>query len=150
MMKPKKVGTSRFDDAVGHFKARCRQAHLRVTPQRVAVYELLLASKEHPSAAMVLGRIRKRFADVSLDTVNRTLATIVELGLAKVIPGCGGAKRFDANLGRHQHFRCVRCRKIIDFEYPAFENMKLPREIREDFTVLSKTVYVQGICSKCL
>jgi len=136
-------------DALARFKAECRKAGLRITPQRAAVYRQLLGSREHPSATMVFEQVRKRFPDVSLDTVNRTLATIADLRLAKVIPGCGGAKRFDADLTSHQHLRCVKCGKIIDFEFPAFDNMKLPREIREDFTVLTKTVYVQGICSKC-
>lgn len=148
-MKTKKPGHAVSDEQIGRFREKCRGAGLRITPQRVAVYELLVNSAEHPSAMMVFEQIRHRYPDVSLDTVNRTLATIAELGLARVIPGCGGAKRFDANLACHQHFKCVRCKKIIDFGYPAFENMKLPREIREDFTVLSKTVYVQGICSRC-
>lgn len=142
----KKVGSG---DALSRFKAECRKAGLRITPQRAAVYRLLAGSKEHPSARMVFEAVRRQFPDISLDTVNRTLATIAALGMARVIPGCGGAKRFDGDVGRHQHFRCVRCGKIVDFEYPAFENMKLPWEIREDFTVLSKSVYVQGICGKC-
>ncbi len=145
-MKAKKTDS---DSSVAWFKTKCRKAGLRVTPQRVAVYQQVLGSKEHPSASMVFEQVRKRFPDVSLDTVNRTLATITELGLARVIPGCGGAKRFDADLTSHQHLRCVKCGKIIDFEFPAFDNMKLPREVREDFTVLTKTVYVQGICNKC-
>ena len=144
-----KAKTADFHDRMAQFRAKCRQAGLRITPQRAGIYEQLLGSKEHPSAAMVFEAVRRQFPDISLDTVNRTLATIAALGMARVIPGCGGAKRFDADLADHQHFRCVKCRKIIDFEYPAFENMKLPREIREDFTVLSKTVYVQGICNKC-
>jgi len=147
----KKVGTKKsvYDDVLIRFKAQCRKAGLRITPQRVAVYEQVLGSKEHPSASMVLERVRTRFPEISLDTVNRTLGTITELGLARTIPGCGGAKRFDADLTLHQHFQCVKCGKIIDFEFPAFDNMKLPREVREHFTVLTKTVYVQGICKKC-
>lgn len=148
-MKQKKVKKSDSGDALARFKSKCRRAGLRITPQRVAVYEQVLGSKEHPSASAVLERVRKRFPEISLDTVNRTLGTIAKLGLARIIPGSGGAKRFDADLTSHQHFRCVKCGKIIDFEFPAFDNMKLPREVREDFTVLTKTVYVQGICSKC-
>ncbi len=144
-----KAKTADFHDQMVRFRVKCRQAGLRITPQRMGVFQLLLGSKEHPSATMVLRQMRRQFPDVSLDTINRTLHTLADLGLARVIPGCGGAKRFDADVASHQHFGCVKCRKIIDFKYPAFENMKLPREIREDFTVLSKTVYVQGICSKC-
>ena len=136
-------------DSVQNFKAVCRRAGLRVTPQRVAVYEQILGSKEHPSTSMVYEQVKRQFPEISLDTVNRTLRTIGELGLAKTIPGCGGAKRFDADLTGHQHFQCIKCGKIIDFTCPAFENTNLPREIREEFMVLTKTLYVQGICKKC-
>ncbi len=136
-------------DSVENFKAVCRRAGLRITPQRVAVYEQILGSKEHPSASMVFEQVRRRFPEISLDTVNRTLGIIAELGLAKPVPGCGGAKRFDADLTGHQHFQCVKCGKIIDFTCPVVENTKLPREIREEFMVLTKTLYVRGICKKC-
>ncbi|MFA5423658.1 MAG: transcriptional repressor [Phycisphaerae bacterium] len=140
---------SNADGAIENFKAVCRRAGLRVTLQRVAVYEHILGSKEHPSATMVFEQVRKKYPEVSLDTVNRTLATITELGLANMVPGDGRAKRFDADVAHHQHFCCVRCGKIYDFECAEFENMKLPRHIREKFKVLTKTVFVQGICDKC-
>jgi Fur family peroxide stress response transcriptional regulator len=148
-MKKVEPKNSQIRDSVENFKAVCRRAGLRVTPQRVAVYEQIIGSKEHPSVSMVFEQVRKQFPEISLDTVNRTLRTIAELGLARTVPGCGGAKRFDADLVCHQHFQCVKCGKIIDFACPAFENTKLPREIREEFTVLTKTLYVQGICKKC-
>lgn len=148
-MKKIKPKTKQINDSVENFKAVCRRAGLRITPQRVAVYRQILESKEHPSATMVFEQVKDLFPEISLDTVNRTLGTIAELGLANTVPGCGRAKRFDADLTGHQHFQCIKCGKIIDFAYPAFENIRLPREIREDFTVLTKTVYVQGICKKC-
>jgi Fur family peroxide stress response transcriptional regulator len=136
-------------DSVENFKAVCRRAGLRVTPQRIAVYEQILGSKEHPSASMVFEQVRKQFPEISLDTVNRTLRTIAELGLARTVPNSDGSKRFDADLTCHHHFQCVKCGKIIDFSCFAFENARLPREIREEFTVITKILYVQGICKKC-
>lgn len=134
---------------MARFRAKCRHAGLRITPQRAAVYEHLVGSKEHPSATMVFEQVRRRFPDMSLDTVNRTLATLAELRLASVIPGSGDARRFDADLDNHQHFRCLRCGTIIDFECPEFENIRLPRKIREKHKVLTKTLYLQGICEQC-
>lgn len=148
-MKKIKPKNSQTRDSVENFKAVCRRAGLRVTPQRVAVYEQVLSSKEHPSASMVFEQVRRQFPEISLDTVNRTLRTIAELGLARAVPVSSGAKRFDADLACHQHFQCMKCGKIIDFSCLAFENAKLPREIREEFTVITKTLYVQGICKKC-
>jgi Fur family peroxide stress response transcriptional regulator len=148
-MKKVKPRNSQTRDLVENFKAVCRRAGLRVTPQRAAVYEQILGSKEHPSASMVFEQVRRQFPEISLDTVNKTLKTIAELGLARTIPSSGGAKRFDSDLACHHHFQCVKCGKIVDFGCSAFENVKLPREILEEFTVITKTLYVQGICKKC-
>ncbi len=136
-------------ERLDQFRSVCENQGLRITPQRVAVYEILLKSKDHPSAVTVFEQIRKKYPNVSLDTVNRTLLTIAELGLATTIPGSGDAKRFDADINHHQHFRCLKCKKIVDFECPGFENMKLPKEIRKRFIVVTKTLYLEGICNNC-
>jgi len=34
---------------------------------------------------------------------------------AFVAEGSGNAKRFDGNLQGHQHFKCVKCKRIVDF-----------------------------------
>jgi Fur family peroxide stress response transcriptional regulator len=130
-------------------EARCRAAGLRVTPQRLAVLKALLRLRQHPSAEAVFRNVKKVFPGISLDTVNRTLLTLSEIGLASVVEGSGDAKRFDGNLETHQHFKCVRCKRIVDFCHRPFENVKVPAGVAKKFTVLRKTVYVEGICDVC-
>jgi len=131
------------------FRARCREAGLKVTPQRMTVYATLLASTEHPSAEAVCREVRKIFPSISLDTVNRTLLTLNEIGMAFIVEGSGDAKRFDANLKTHQHFKCVKCKRIIDFRHEPFDEIDVPKDIRDRFTVLRKTVYLEGFCDRC-
>ncbi len=131
------------------FQAKCRQAGLKVTPQRLAVYNILLGTKEHPSAEMVFQKVRKGFPSISLDTVNRTLLTLTEIGIAFIVEGSGDAKRFDANLDNHQHFKCVKCKRVIDFYHKSLNNICVPKNISRKFTVLKKTVYFEGICDLC-
>ena len=131
------------------FRARCREAGLKVTPQRMTVYATLLASTEHPSAEVVFREVRKIFPSISLDTVNRTLLTLNEIGMAFIVEGSGDAKRFDANLKTHQHFKCVKCKRIIDFRHEPFDEIDVPKDIRDRFTVLRKTVYLEGFCDRC-
>lgn len=131
------------------FTANCRGVGLKVTPQRMAVYKALVETVEHPSAEMVFRKVRKTFPSISLDTVNRTLLTLSNMGVAFVIEGSGDAKRFDANLKIHQHFRCVKCRKIIDFHHEPFDQIEVPSNLNTQFTVLRKTVYMEGLCDKC-
>jgi Fur family peroxide stress response transcriptional regulator len=71
------------------------------------------------------------------------------MGVAELIVSSGGAKRFDGGIDKHQHFKCVKCKRIIDFHHKPFDNIKLPKEISEKYTVLRKTVYFEGICDLC-
>jgi len=131
------------------FRVRCLKAGLRVTPQRMAVYKALIESKEHPSADMLWRKVRKAYPNISLDTVNRALLTLAEIGAAFIVEGSGDVKRFDGCLENHQHFKCIKCKKIIDFHHKPFDNIPVPKSIRAKYTVLKKTVYFEGICDLC-
>jgi Fur family peroxide stress response transcriptional regulator len=131
------------------FESVCRANGLHITPQRVAIYKELVASIEHPSATMIYNTVREYFSNISLDTVNRTLLTFQEIGLAKVAGSAGGPKRFDANLKPHHHFICIKCGKIVDFEDDAYNAIDVPDEIKKKYTVIDKAVHLEGICDAC-
>jgi len=131
------------------FQAKCREAGLKVTPQRMAVYKALVETTEHPSAEAVFQKVRRTFPSISLDTVNRTLLTLSDMGAAFIVEGSGDAKRFDADLSAHQHFKCLKCKRIIDFHHEPFDEIDLPENLASRFTVLRKTVYLEGLCDRC-
>ena len=131
------------------FQARCHEAGLKITPQRMAVYKVLIESKQHPSAEIVFRKVREVLPNISLDTVNRTLLTLAEIGAAFIVEGSGDVKRFDGKLETHQHFKCVKCKRIFDFHYKPFDNITVPKSISRKFIVLKKTVYLEGICDLC-
>jgi Fur family peroxide stress response transcriptional regulator len=138
-----------LDRKTERFTARCRANGLKVTPQRIAIYRELVGTDEHPSAEMLHKKVRKVFPGISLDTVNRTLLTLSEIGAASVVEGSGDARRFDGDSEKHQHFKCVQCKRIVDFHHKAFDRIKVPAGIARRFTVLSKSVYLEGICDLC-
>ena len=98
---------------------------------------------------MLHKKIKEKFPSISLDTVNRTLITLSEIGVAEIVEGSGDAKRYDIGLSGHQHFKCVKCKRIIDFHYKPFDDIKLPAYINKKFKILRKTVYLEGICDIC-
>jgi Fur family peroxide stress response transcriptional regulator len=136
-------------EKIDSFQIMCRKAGLKVTPQRVAVYKALIESKEHPSAEVLWRKVRKTYPNISLDTVNRTLLTLAEIGAAFIVEGSGDVKRFDGYLESHQHFKCIKCRRIIDFHHKPFDSIAVPKSISTKYTVLKKTVYLEGICDLC-
>ena len=131
------------------FQAKCHAMGMKVTPQRMVIYKFLLETTEHPSAEMVFRRVRRILPSISLDTVNRTLLTLSDMGLAFIVEGSGDAKRFDANLKTHQHFKCIACKRIIDLHHEAFDEIEIPKNLEARFTVLKKTVYLEGLCGRC-
>lgn len=143
------MSSSETDRKVERFVAQCHESGLKVTPQRVAIYRELIGTDEHPSAERLYKKVKKIFPGISLDTVNRTLLTLSTMGAASIVPGSGDAKRFDGNSHKHQHFKCVQCKKIVDFHHKAFDNIRIPADISKKFTVLRKTVYIEGICESC-
>jgi len=148
--KNNKIDNPELDKKTMQFTSKCREAGLKVTPQRIAIYRELLQTDEHPSAEMLYEKVKKTFPSISLDTVNRTLLTFNEIGVAFTVEGSGGARRYDGGLHEHQHFRCVKCKKIIDFHHKPFDNIKLPPQICQQFKVLRKSVYLEGLCNLCV
>ncbi len=131
------------------FRESCRQHHLKVTPQRLAIYQELLKSPDHPSAEIIYERVKKSVPDISPDTVNRTLLTFARIGLIDTVEGYGEVRRFDPKTQRHHHFRCLNCGKIIDFEYEPYNAISIPESMEKTLTVLKKKVLLEGYCEQC-
>jgi Fur family peroxide stress response transcriptional regulator len=147
--KDKCISNAELDEKTHWFEGRCREIGLKITPQRVAIYRELLETNEHPSAEILYRKVKRLLPNISLDTVSRTLLTLAEIGAVFVVEGSGDPKRFDGGLQNHQHFKCVKCKRIIDFHHKPFDNVKLPAEISKKFTVLRRTVYLEGLCNLC-
>ena len=143
------ISLAELDKKTMWFTGLCRKMGLKVTPQRIAVYRELVKTNEHPSAEMLYEKVSRVFPSISLDTVNRTLLTLNDIGAAFIVEGSGDAKRFDGGLEAHQHFKCVKCKRVIDFLHEPFNNIDAPQEMEEMFVVLRKSVYFEGICDLC-
>ncbi len=131
------------------FEKACYKHGLKITPQRVAIYKELSSSQKHPSAIMIFRRIRSYFPNISLGTVNNTLLTFAQIGLARVVESSGDPKRFDPKLEPHHHFRCLGCGKIVDFYDDDYDAIKIPAAMKKRFIILGKTVHLEGFCEKC-
>ena len=147
--KEKTISPADLDERTDWFISLCKKTGLKVTPQRIAVYRELIKTDEHPSAEMLYAKVKRFYPNISLDTVNRTLLTLNRIGAAYIVEGSGDAKRFDGDLEKHQHFKCVKCKRVVDFHHKPFDNVNVPAEIEGRFTVLRKSVYLEGICDMC-
>jgi Fur family peroxide stress response transcriptional regulator len=72
-------------DAGEVFRNKCREANLKITPQRTIIFDVLVNDKGHPTADIVFQRVSKKIPNISFDTVSRTLLSFVDMGLLKVV-----------------------------------------------------------------
>jgi Fur family peroxide stress response transcriptional regulator len=136
-------------DELESFREKCRQGKLSVTPQRVAIYNVLIGSDNHPTAEDVYNRVMESFPDISLDTIYRTLGTFARLGIIDIVEGYGQARRYDPDTGPHHHFWCRQCGAIVDFHNHEFESLDVPEDIGKKYRVTGIKVVLEGICDNC-
>lgn len=134
------------DTIVDTFKSH----NLKITPQRIAVYKELIRSENHPTADDLFQTVRREFPGISFDTVNRTLLTFTDIGLADIIEGLGNQRRFDANHDSHHHLLCINCGRIIDYYDNSFDDIEIPDDINEKYDIIGKRVVVKILCDKCM
>jgi len=96
-----------------------RRCGIQPTPQRIAVVDFVLKTKEHPSADDVLKYARKKCPTVSRATVYNTLNLMVEKGLIKTQLLKEGTVIFDPNMVNHHHFIDENTGDILDIPWDA-------------------------------
>ena len=127
----------------------CREKGLKITPQRAAVYSAVAALETPPSADEVYRQVQKQLPNISFDTVNRTLLTFSDVGLIDIIESSSGVRRFDPQIEPHHHLQCSECGRIFDFTNSDYDNLPVPQEFENIFTVEKTRVFVTGTCSTC-
>lgn len=131
------------------FRKQCKERGITITSQRLAIYRALSKSFDHPSTDGIFQKIKKRFPSISFDTVNRTLLTFSDKGLARIVEGSDDVRRFDPDMGLHHHLHCIKCHNIIDFRNKSFDKIKIPEKLAKGFKAISKKVVLEGLCKKC-
>ena len=130
--------------------ARLRPLGLRLTPQRLAIAEVVVNSADHPSVRDIYERVRAFFPYVTIATVYSTLNVLEEVGVVRELP-FQRHLRYDANLDPHANLVCVGCGMVVDADVGQDMVSELTGIVREgaDFEISSQRVDFYGYCSGC-
>lgn len=140
--------TAMIQRHVDEMIVRCRDAGMNVTPQRLAVYEELLRSEEHPTPEMLFKRVQRSMPSLSLATIYKSLDALEKLGLIQAVEIDSDSRRYDANMNRHHHLVCTKCRQVTDFYDDSLDQVKPSRSPR-GFVTQTISVKVMGLCEMC-
>jgi Fur family transcriptional regulator, peroxide stress response regulator len=99
----------------GEISSRLYEKGLKVTPQRIAIFEAILKLNNHPTAENIIEYIRKNHPNISVATVYKVLDVLVENGLIKKVKTENDIMRYDAIMESHHHIYCSDSDKIEDY-----------------------------------
>ena len=135
------------------FAEHCRAHGLSVTHQRLAIFEALAQSREHPSAEQLHKAVQRRIPNLSLATVYKNLEALKAVGAVADVNPLHQEARYEASLpgtgaGKaHHHLVCTSCRMVCDIHDPALDRLQV--KDAQGFVVSAVRVQAEGLCPAC-
>ncbi len=126
-----------------------RKNGYKATPQRLAIFELILSSKEHPTAEEIHNEVSKKFPSMSLSTVYQVLHLLQDLGQIMELKFRGQSSRFETNTTPHLNLICPGCGKIEDYNSNTIVKFWSKLENEFDFEALSQRIDGYRYCDVC-
>lgn len=129
-------------------KEQLINAGIRPSVQRLAIFEYVKKSCQHPTAEVVYDALCDELGSLSLTTVYNTLKLFVDAGLISMLTIDDTFRCFDGNRCHHAHFRCNSCGKIVDLEMKD-DFLSLVEGI-DSYEITDAQLYLKGVCPECL
>jgi Fur family peroxide stress response transcriptional regulator len=125
-----------------------RENGYKVTPQRLAVYEVVNNNTTHPHAEAIYKELQPKYPFMSLATVYKTMEIFAKIGVVQVLQCEEDAHRYDFNTKPHAHIRCTRCNRVMDVDVER-DKLAEMAQAQTGYRVDSVNVSFTGICAEC-
>lgn len=122
----------------------------RTTRQRTAIASLMDEVEEFRTAQEVYDLLRQRGERVGLTTVYRSLQMLADTGAVDVLRTTDGGSAYRrCSTGHHHHLVCRHCGRTVEIAGAHVERWAARVAAEHDFTDLSHTVEIFGVCPDC-
>ena len=123
---------------------------LKLTSQRRTILRQAMRDG-HFSAEELLEYSKKADRTVSKATVYRTLALLKESKILEEQDFGEGKKLYERSQGRkhHDHFVCIKCGRIIEFENDPIERLQDAEARKHGFQTVYHSLKLFGFCRNC-
>lgn len=126
-----------------------RDKGFKVTPQRLAIYDVLAKTKAHPSAEMIFNQLQPLYPTMSLATVYKTIDILREIGLVQILNVGEDSFRYDAETSNHPHVRCLECNRVDDLFGIDSEAFVESVASQTAYQLSGQQFYFFGVCPEC-
>jgi Fur family peroxide stress response transcriptional regulator len=126
-----------------------RERGYKVTPQRLAIYEVLQSCNMHPTAETIYNIISSDYPTMSLATVYKTLDLLKEANIIQELNVGGNISRYDAITQPHPHIVCVKCNKVENLDLQIAKYLMNKASKVTDYKIQNSKLYFYGVCPYC-
>jgi len=131
------------------WKARLRDAGLRVTRPRVVILELLSETGGHETADRVNEMLKSAGTPLTRGTVYNVLDDLVAAGLVMQADRGPGTAIYEIATEWHHHFVCGQCGAVIDVPCVVGEKPCLHAELPGADLTEAQIIF-RGTCADCV
>jgi Fur family ferric uptake transcriptional regulator len=119
---------------------------------RFKVLDAFLQTEKHLTSAELTQILNDNGHNLDNEFVRDTLKLMCNFGFARKNKFDNGVVRYEHwHLGQHHdHMICIKCKKIVEFEEDAMENLQINIASKHGFHLLQHKMELYGICSECL
>ncbi len=124
---------------------------LKLTRQREAVVDEILANPGHFEAEEIVQRLKGNRQRVSRATVYRTLELLKDCLMVERLDFGTNAAYYEHvdEASHHDHLICLRCGNVIEFHNEKLEKIQSDVCGKFDFTERYHSLRIFGLCGKC-
>lgn len=121
----------------------------RLTPQRLAVLEVVRQANDHPTALEIFQRVQAIHSGIAYGTVYTALGALVKMGLVRELKFGDGASRYDGRMEPHHHALCLRCGTLAEVEVALSERQWVDVTEQTGFDLQQYHIQFTGYCATC-
>ena len=136
------------------FKEKLKEKGCKLTLQRRSVLDVLIEhGSEHLSTEEIYGEVKKKYPEIGLATVYRTVQLFEEMGIVDRLNFDDGCSRFELasedSVHHHHHLICEKCNRVYEVEDDLLSEIEAEIERVYQFKIHDHNVMFYGVCKEC-
>jgi len=138
---------------IEHFRETLQVQGKRLTDERRELMRTICSIEGHFRPEDLERILLTRGVTISLPTIYRNLPVLIEAGIIRRTDAQDAQEgsQYEHIWGHehHDHLVCVRCRKLIEFQYPAIDALQEVVAREHGFDLLNHRLELLGVCADC-
>ncbi len=126
-----------------------RDKGLRVTQQRVMIYEILDKNRIHPTIDMLYNIVSEIDSSIGIATVYKTIDAFKSHDIVRELKCDNTPSRYDINNTNHAHFECSSCGEFEDLMFVNVSSLLSKHNNEENYVLKNANIVFTGNCPVC-